>query len=520
MMKGGKGSFVFDLDQRVALRALARFPQVYFVFPRGWSKSYLQVASMYHACCLYPNLDISLTAQSKENAVKILRDKHSELLRHFPLLEYEVLKPKFSDNDAEINFVSGSQITVLANRQTSKGARKRRLFIDESALLDNELYEDILLPIISIPRRTLRGYVSPYELNFSTFFFTTSGFKGSDEYERNIRMIDDMAELKGTMVLGSDWQLATHFGRGETRAQILTKKETMSPIAFAMNFQSRWVGSTDGALVDINKLMGLRTISRAELKSDGKGEYFGAMDVARSTSKSNNQSSIAVFKIKRAKDNRISSVSLCNLINLPNGLNFSAQAVIAKKIKKIYDLKMFVLDINGLGVGLLDELLKDTVDPDTGDSLGCWDTINTDHESDSSQAEQIIYALTSQGIQHDIIVSFIDFVESGKLRLLEKKQDSNYDPEDMDYYNNNILPFLQTDMLIEECANLKIKQNANGKFSLEQVSKRIDKDRFMAVAYGLYYIKTYEDVFKTEKSDVNISDFFFVSNPFPTHKLR
>ena len=58
-------------------------------------------------------------------------------------------------------------------------------------------------------------------------------YRGSSEYERNLKMLDEMAELKGKIVLGSDWRLACEgFGRGEPKSQILEKKEKLSPIFF------------------------------------------------------------------------------------------------------------------------------------------------------------------------------------------------------------------------------------------------------------------------------------------------
>jgi ribonucleoside-diphosphate reductase alpha chain len=186
-------------------------------------------------------------------------------------------------------------------------------------------------------------------------------------------------------------------------------------------------------------------------------------------------------------------------VNLPNGLNFTAQSCEIKKIAKLYNPKVCCVDGNGLGIGLLDALLKDTIDPNTGENLGCWATINTDQEADEKDAKKIVWDIRSQGINSEIIVNFIGVIESEKLQLLEKRHDSNYD--DMEYYMTNIMPYLQTDYLIEEIANLKLKQNTSGKYQVEQVTKRVDKDRFSALAYGLYYIEYYENIKSTANKD-------------------
>jgi len=102
---------------------------------------------------------------------------------------------------------------------------------------------DVLEPIVNVPRRTIGklAAVNPEELNGQIAFLTTSGYRGSDEFNRSVKMVDEMAELKGKLVLGSGWQLATSFGRGETKSQIMDKKDKLSPTFFGQNYESRWV---------------------------------------------------------------------------------------------------------------------------------------------------------------------------------------------------------------------------------------------------------------------------------------
>lgn len=338
-------------------------------------------------------------------------------------------------------------------------------------------------------------------------------FKGTAEYERNVRMIDEMAELKGKIVLGSSWALAAMFGRGETKQQVLEKQESNSPVFFAQNYLSEWVGSVENALVNIGDVLDLRTIANPvnEVKSKEDREIYLSMDVARSSKDSASQSSIAVLEVKRNKKMKISRIRLINLINLEKGLSFERQTVDLKRLKHKYDAKMIIIDGNTLGAGIIDEALKEHADPITGESLGCWDTVNTDQKPHEEDAEKIIYDLKAQGVNNDIIINFIDMIEGKKLLLLEKKQDAGYDVKDQETYKKEILPHLQVDFLIEEIANLKLKQLSSGKLGIERVTRRLDKDRFSAVAYGCYYIMKFEDDYQEEAQD-NIRDFIMFSD--------
>lgn len=308
---------------------------------------------MYHTAIFYPNSQLSMSAQTRENAAKILGEKHRELIRFYPMLKDEIYGiPKFSKDSAEIVFKNGSRIDVMANHQSSKGSRRHRLQMEESALINNELFEDVLEPIVNVPRRTSgkEAIVAPEELNGQINFLTSAGFKGSDEYQRNIIMLKDMCELKGKMVLGSDWQLGCYYGRGETKSSLLDKKAKLSPMFFAMNYEAIWAGSVDDQLVDINKLMALRTLTSAKTKGDKDKEYIMAVDVARSQSGANNQSSVVILEIQRnKKTGKITSINLVNLYNISNTLNFTGQAIEIKKIKNLFNCKVVIVDTNGLG---------------------------------------------------------------------------------------------------------------------------------------------------------------------------
>lgn len=509
------GGIKLHMDQRIYLRSVLRFCSIYGVFPRGYGKTFDEVLAMFIVAIRFPDINLALTAQTKENAAELLKDKTLEIIKFYPMLENELMGgtiksgTSFSKNDAEVRFKSGGRIDVLANAQQSKGQRRKRINIEESALLNDALYQDVLKPIPEVPRYTIGklGVVNPEELNQQINFFTTSGFRGSDEFQRSIRMLDNMINLKGEIVLGSSWFLACWYGRGSTKSQILQKKKEMSPIAFAQNYESRWVGSSDDALVDINKLMNCRTLTTPMINYNKLDEeFYLGVDVARSQKSTNNQSSITVGRVIRNKEsNRIMSIEIPNIITVSNVLNFSAQACLVKKTKNKFLAKAVIVDGNGLGAGLIDELLKESYDPVTGEYLGCWDTMNTDNQPEIKGSEKCLFDMKAQHFQSKVVTDFIDSVEGGKLKLLEKKQDSDFTHKDNQNIDLKVLPYIQTDLLFEEIANLKLKHMTNGALSVEKVVKKFDKDRFSALSYLIFYITEYCSAIKSIKTNVNIS---------------
>ena len=388
-----------------------------------------------------------------------------------------------------------------------------RIMIEESALLNDFLFQDALEPIANVPRLCGDYGHNPQELNGMIHFLTTAYFKNS-EYDRCLRMTNNMADLTGDFSIGASWELGCEMGRGESRAQILAKKETLSSTFFKTNYCSEWIGSSDNCLLDITYMLEARTLEVAELKGSPGAEYYVAMDVARSQKTNNNQSSITVLKVRRDRKNMVKKLQLVNLFNLPSGLNFTAQAIELKRIKELFKARMVIIDANGLGQGLYDELQKTHLDPITKEEYPAYNPINTDDYPDVGEGESVedcLFALKAQGIQTDIILNFINVFESGKIELLPKIDQNQFDSTG-NYLTNDKLASVQTDLLIEEVSNLSLKTLNGGKLAIEMVTKSIDKDRVSSLMYCIYYILKYENKARTQ-SNTDISKLLVFRQP-------
>jgi hypothetical protein len=245
-------------------------------------------------------------------------------------------------------------------------------------------------------------------------------------------------------------------------------------------------------------------------------EIYLGVDVARSESKNNNQSSISVIAVTRTEKGYVRSLDLVNIFTLSNNLTFTQLATEVKRTKNIYNARMLVVDSNGLGVGLLDELQKEQTDPITGETLKAFGTTNTDQRPDMRDYTKCMFDLKPQSAQNDIIITFIDMIQSGKLRLLERKSLTDYDINDKNNYVQNILPYENTDMLIEEIANLKLVQTSQNRMTVQKNVSRVDKDRFASLAYVLWFVKTYRN--STATNEIDIADIILTGRNMPSSK--
>lgn len=511
MYKPERGGLTFDLHQRVMLRCLARFGENYFCAPRGISKTLVHVMAQYHTCSCFPNITTSITASTKESAVKIWKDKHDEILRFYPAFADNIKKANFSKDYGVVEFVNGSVIDSLANSQQSKGLRRRRGGLEESCLIDKETYDDAIEPIFNISRPTMTGEIDPEELNGQINRYTTSGYKNSDEYEQILKVLKDMKELNGSFVFGSDWSIPIHFGR--QKMTTINKARDRNIVRFRQNYLCDWIGVSNGGLINISKLIKSRNLTEMEMScpkdKNGKfqlNEYVISADISRSASENNNKTAIAVLKIIRSQSGMIRQVKLINIVEPANGLNFEEQSIAIKRLFYRYGgdldlnksrVKAIIVDANGVGQGVVEELLKETTDPDTNDELGAFATINTSDKC-KDYAPKIVFSLKAQGINGDVIRTFINYVESNKLKLLKQFDDYKDNlPKDVSKLEIE-QACLNTQFLIDEVANLKLKKTQNS-VTVETLVKRIDKDRYSAVSYGLYYIDLFMNIEEEEE---------------------
>ena len=96
--------------------------------------------------------------------------------------------------------------------------------------------------------------------------------------------------------------------------------------------------------------MDCRTLVKAEQVGKPEGEYVLGVDIARSDNAGNNQTSVAVLKVIRKSTGRIKEVQLVNMVTAKGTLDFEAQCLVIKRLRKLYNASMIVYDDNGLGI--------------------------------------------------------------------------------------------------------------------------------------------------------------------------
>jgi hypothetical protein len=84
-------NFSLYFYQRIALRAIMRYKEIYITAPRAWSKSFLIILGMFLQCVFMPGTKRFICAPHKNQSAQIAKEKLAEIFRHWPLLRKEVV---------------------------------------------------------------------------------------------------------------------------------------------------------------------------------------------------------------------------------------------------------------------------------------------------------------------------------------------------------------------------------------------------------------------------------------------
>ena len=525
-----KENFHLFFYQRVFLRAVMRHRYAYATFPRAYSKSFMSVLILMLRCILYPGSHLFVTTGGKEQAAGIAKEKADELCKLIPGLMNELDmsrgKTKTSKDNIELVFKCGSILDIMAARQSSRGKRATGGLMEECILIDQSLLNEVIIPTMNVDRRLADGTRHEEEtVNKSQIYVTTAGWKNSFAYEKLIQLlIQQIIEPNEAVVMGGSWRIPV--------MEKLLKKSfieelkldgTYNDSSFAREYESEWSGDTENAFFSAEKFDKYRTMLQPEYEYSGRSSktayYVIGVDVGRKDC----TTEAVVIKVTPQPQGS----SLKSIVNIYSweAEHFGLQAIYLKKLYYKYKARALVIDANGLGVGLVDFMVTDQEDPETGDFLpnfGVGGATYEDWEKDfkkyktgDTEADAMYLIKANAPINteaHSYVqtqlssgkIKFLIDENQAKVKLMSTKLGQNMDADKRAEY---LKPFTLTTILKEQMMNL-VEDNEGTNIILKQSSRGIKKDKFSAFEYGLYYIKQEEDKNKKRKKR-NIADMMF-----------
>nr|DAZ62653.1 MAG TPA: terminase large subunit [Caudoviricetes sp.] len=531
-MKGPDSTFNFYFYQRVFLRIVMRHRYVYATFPRAYSKSFLSMMVLMLRCILYPNSHLFVTTGGKEQAASITIAKIEEICKLIPSLNNEIDwtrgASKKSKDDVKYIFKNGSSIDILAAKQSSRGQRRTGGLMEECVLIDGDILNEVIIPTTNVDRLLPDGTRHKEEvINKSQIYITTAGWKNSFAYDKLIELlIQSVIEPDRVMIMGGTYETPVTEGLlDEDFVDQLKLQGTFKEESFDREYRSLWSGDAENAFYSSEKFDKHRVLLQPEYEYSGRSSknayYVLGVDVGRIGC----TTEVCVFKVTPQPQ----GTSLKSLVHIYTyeAEHFEDQAIHIKKLYYKYKARVISIDANGLGIGLVDFMVKSQVDPESGDSLPPFgveggtseDAVEPYKKIKGADVEEnALYLIKANAPINTEAYSYAQTqLSSGKIKflidesmaktkLMSTKVGQNMDS---DKRNEFLKPFTLTSILREQMLNL-VEKNSGVNIILEQSSKSIKKDKFSAFIYGLYYIKQEEDN-KRKRRKRHISDFMFMN---------
>ena len=206
-------------------------------------------------------------------------------------------------------------------------------------------------------------------VNKSQIYVTTAGWKSSFAYEKLIELVIKMViEPDEAFVLGGTWRVPVLEGLLQrTFVNDLKTSGTYNDASFAREYESEWSGDAENAYFSVERFDKYRVLLQPEYEYSGRSNksayYVIGVDVGR---KGCTTEAVVIKVTPQAQGTSLKSV--VNIYTYDEE-HFETQAINLKKLYYKYKARKLVIDGNGLGIGLLDYMVKGQVDPETGDFL-------------------------------------------------------------------------------------------------------------------------------------------------------
>ena len=527
-MAGPNSTFHLFFYQRIFLRAAMRHKYIYAVFPRAYSKSFLSMMVLMCRCILYPRSKLFVTSGGKEQAAGIVKEKVQEICTLIPAFNREINWARGVSLEGKdyvkYVFKNGSYFDNIAARESSRGKRRHGGLIEECVGVDGTILSEVIIPTMNISRMCMDGTTQPEEtLNKSQIYITTAGFKNTYPYDKLIQLLVwSVIRPEQSIILGGTYRIPVLMKLLDANfIKDLKMDGTFNESSFDREYESKWSGTVEDAFFNSEVFDRNRILNQPEYEASGRisklAYYILAVDVGRKGC----DTVVCVFKV--TPQSQGSSIkSLVNIYTLTDE-HFEDQAIKLKKLFYKYKASRLIIDGNGLGIGLVDYMVKSQIDPDIGDTLPDFGVYNDDENYYKKYKTQIteldaMYVIKANApINTEAHATAKSQLSSGKVKflidervaknkLLATKVGQNMKPEERANY---LKPFTLTSILKEEMMNLR-EENEGVNIILKQANRGIKKDKFSAFEYGLYYIKL-EDDKKKKKKKFNAKDWLFMN---------
>lgn len=342
---------------------------------------------------------------------------------------------------------------------------------------------------------------NPYEPQQVQMWISSASDKYTFAYDKTIEILEQaIINPDKFFIWGFDYKVPVKTGL--LSSDFLTEvklSSTFTEEGFAKEYMSRFTGNSSEAWFDWDKLQAHRKLVNPEthekVREGLKSFYLISVDVARRDC----QTVATILKVyPNSERYKCSLVNIYVLGKTEDEKVFDAQVLELKRLIRAFNPKEVIIDINGLGVGFADFMIKPTKDPLTGEIYPAYGFFNRDEYKNVQprNCEKILYGIKANtAINNEMHSALYSKIYSGCVNFLipnKKARDKlnatkigqKMKPEQK---IKRLMPHNLTDLLMSEIMNLKTRPTGvTNQIAVEMINKRMTKDKFSALEMGVY----------------------------------
>ncbi len=498
---------------------------------RGMGKSMIVAAAICVKCVLYPGLIVTVAAGVRSQSTNLLGKIADKFMPDSPNLRNEIAICKVTPSEAFIRFKNGSVVRVVTARDSARSERTNWMIADEFVQIKKDTLDSVLRkfkagertpPFFANPK--YKNY--PKERNCETYI-SSAYFKWHYSWAKFQSYFKSMVKGAPYFVCGFPYQLPVSAGYYPlAQIQEEMQEEDFNAIKFEMEMNSRFWGESEKSFfsyVDINSARKLtqpiypRPLYQA--LGDPKMKYPAkepneirllSADIATAGGAKNDATAISLLQLLPT----LSGQYIRNLVYMETieGGHGQDQAIRIRQLYDDLDADFVVIDSNGVGVAIYDQLVQDLYDEERGTVYRAWSCVNDESmamRSRNPNAPRIIYSIkASQSKNSEMAVALRDCLRRDKLRLLINETDGsellekskayrNLSPEDQVVYQH---PYYQTTAFANETINLEYEMSGQNNIRIYEVAG-MRKDRYSSVSYANYIASELERDLRRRSTD-------------------
>lgn len=509
-----------------------------FIGSRGLGKTYLTAVFLVVRCILWPHTKAVVAAKTRSQGTQILEKITKELMPNSGLLRGEIKDVIINQSNAQITFRNGSYIEVVTANDNSRGHRANLLVCDEFRMIDKDVIDLVLRRFLTVARQP--GYLKKKEYKHlierpKEMYLSSSWFQSHWSWQLCKDYFVSMLDSgKKYFCFRFPYQMPIKEGMlAMEQVEDEMSESSFSDIKFRMEMEAMFIGATDGGLFsfdDINKIRNIKKPFYAPnvilggkdfvppAKKPGEKRILTA-DIALMSSKHNDNDATSIFLNSLVPDS--SGRCTSNMVYTENCEGIITQDLVLKlrRYFKWFDCDYIGIDAKGLGAPIMDLLMHECYDPETGETyppLNCCNNPDFQERCPDKTAPKVIWAIMgSAQLNNDATIALRSGIQQGRIRFLESEYDcedllrkeiKGYDKLTPTEKTALQLPFINTGLMVNELVNLEYEATNNVIKVHEKPGAR--KDRYSSVSYNYYIAQQVErsmakNYAKSKKIEIN-----------------